>query len=71
MSQRAVTETELEMVKRHVLEGERHLANQVELIDWLKERGYPTEIAERLLTNLEDMQRLHLEHLARLRRLSD
>jgi hypothetical protein len=59
-------ETELEMVQRHVRDGERHLALQREIIAWHSEHGNSTEQSERLLANFEDMQRLHLEHLARL-----
>jgi len=60
-------ETELQMAERHVLAGERQLARQRELIAWLKEHDHPTIEAERLLANLDDSQRLHLDHLARLK----
>lgn len=60
-------ETELEMVERHIRAGERHVAHQQELIAWLSERGHPTEEAEKLLSNLRDLQRLHREHFDRLR----
>jgi hypothetical protein len=59
-------ESELEMVQRHVREGERHLVHQREMIAWHLEHGNLPEQSERLLANFEDMQRLHLEHLARL-----
>jgi SOS response regulatory protein OraA/RecX len=59
-------ETELEMVQRHVREGERHLTLQQEILTWLTDRGYSTDEAERLLTNMEDLQRMHCEHLTRL-----
>jgi hypothetical protein len=36
-------ETDLEMVQRHVREGERHLANQRALIARLKKYPVPTE----------------------------
>jgi hypothetical protein len=54
------------MAQRHVREGEEHLAHQRDLIGWLRQRGYPTDEAERLLFNLEDLQRLHQDHVARL-----
>ena len=62
-----VNETELQMAERHVLAGERQLARQREIIAWLKEHGHPTVEAERLLTNLDDSQRLHRDHVARLK----
>jgi hypothetical protein len=62
----AADETELEMVQRHVREGERHVALQREIVAWHLEHGNLGDQSERLLANFEDMQRLHLEHLARL-----
>lgn len=59
-------ETELEMAERHVREGDRHLIVQQEIIEWLKDHGRSTVEAERLLTNMRDLQRMHREHLARL-----
>ena len=59
----SAVETELQMVERHVREGERHLTSQREIIARLRARGRDTSEADRLLTNLEDLQRLHLEHL--------
>jgi hypothetical protein len=59
-------ETELEMVNRHVREGERNLALQQDIITWLGDHGQSTCEAERLLTNMTDLQRMHREHLARL-----
>lgn len=52
------------MVQRHVREGERHLALQHEIITWLTDHGSSTDQAERLLTNMADLQRMHCEHLA-------
>jgi hypothetical protein len=54
------------MVERHVREGERHLARQREIVARQLEHGKSSEQSERLLANFEDVQRLHLEHLARL-----
>lgn len=54
------------MVKRHVRDGKRHLVLQTEIVARLKSGGHPTETAEQLLANLENLQRLHREHLARL-----
>ena|SRR5579884_1723144 len=59
-------ETEIEMAERHVREGDRHLIVQQEIIDCLKDHGRSTFEAERLLTNMRVLQRMHREHLARL-----
>lgn len=59
-------ETELEMVRRHVREGERHLAGQRALIARLRASDLPTEEAEALLDTFEDLQRQHEAHLARV-----
>ena len=59
-------ETELDMAERHVREGEHHVASQRELLAELRKDGHPTDTAERLLENLEDLLELHREHLARL-----
>ena len=58
-------ETELEMVQRHVREGEGHLANQRALIARLRTSHLPTEVAEALLATFEDVQREHKAHLTR------
>ena len=60
-------ESELEMVVRHVREGERHVANQREIVAHLREHGHSTETAEKLLTILEDLLEMHRQHLARIR----
>ncbi len=52
-------ETELEMVRRHVREGERQLA----LIARLDARGLPTEEAANLLAVFEEVQGMHEAHL--------
>ena len=59
-------ETELEMVRRHVREGEGQVQRQSELLARLQERGAPTDLAVILLEQFEDIQRLHKEHLTRL-----
>ena len=61
-----LNETELEMVERHVREGNRHIENQRRIVAYLRQAGWPTELAEQLLSNLEDIQTMHLEHLARI-----
>jgi hypothetical protein len=66
MSPATTEETELAMVQRHVREGEGHLANQRALIARLKTSRLPTEEAETLLSNFEDLQHQHEAHLARV-----
>lgn len=60
------SETELEMVQRHVREGERQVATQRDILAHLRNQRYPAELAEQLLTNLEDSLLLHRRHLAQL-----
>jgi len=57
-------ETKLEMLRRHVRQGAEHVANQRALIARLKDHALPTEQAEGLLANFEDLQRQHKAHLA-------
>ena len=59
-------ETELQMVQRHVRQGEAHVARQHEIVAELRERGHPTDMAVVLLGEFEDLLRLHEAHLARL-----
>jgi hypothetical protein len=59
-------ETELEMVQRHVRQGEGHLASQKAVIEHLKASHLPTEEAEALLATFEDLQRQHEAHFARI-----
>ena len=60
-------ETKLQMAERHVREGEHHVASQREIVAHLREHGCSTELAERLLGNLEDLLAMHREHLTRIR----
>lgn len=62
----AVAENELKMVERHVVSGERLIAHQQDILSGLRENGFATAEAERVLRNLEQAQRLHLDHRARL-----
>lgn len=59
-------ETELEMVQRHVREGEGHLAGQRACIARLKASDLPTKQAEALLCTFQDLQRQHVAHLAHI-----
>ncbi len=56
----------LEMAKRHVAQGERHIAEQTLLLAELERDGHDADEARRLLKNFEDAQRMHIEHLDRL-----
>lgn len=59
-------ETELEMTRRHVQQGARHLAQQRELVAKLRANGQSTEAALQLLATFEATQQQHKAHLARL-----
>ena len=59
-------EIELEMVQRHVREGEKHVSRQIEIIAEMKLRKQLTDLAQRVLFNLEHCQRNHLDHLEHL-----
>lgn len=59
-------ETEIEMVRRHVAEGERHVRLQHEIIDHLRALGAPTEVAEQLSVQFEELLVMHRGHLAKL-----
>lgn len=62
----AVGETELEMVERHVQQGERHVSRQLEIITAMQFRDQPTYLAESLLYNFEASLRAHKDHLIQL-----
>ena len=62
----AVGETELEMVQRHVREGERHVSRQLEIIADMTFRGQPTGLAEDLLSNFQFSLRAHKAHLEQI-----
>jgi hypothetical protein len=59
-------EPKLELVKRHVREGERLVIRQRAIISRLMEMGCPTTIADELLIEFETSLRQHRDHLARL-----
>ena len=56
-------ESELQMVERHIRDGERHVANQREIVAHLSSLGHPTELAQRVLRNLEELLAMHRRHL--------
>ncbi len=59
-------ESELEMVRRHVAEGERHVRLQREIVARLREMGAPTEDAERLQLQFEELLLMHQNHLSKV-----
>lgn len=66
-SDRTLTsETELQMVQRHVREGNSILVRQRAVIDRLQAGGFATDQAEALLLNFRISQSLHEKHLRRL-----
>jgi hypothetical protein len=64
-------ETELQMVQRHVREGEAHVQRQREIVTKMWERGAPTDIAVTLLEAFQDTLRQHKAHLVRLEARDD
>ena len=58
-----IGETELEMVERHVREGEKHVSRQLEIIADMQLRKQPTGAAESLLFNFDKSLRAHKDHL--------
>jgi hypothetical protein len=67
----AKDETELQMVQRHVREGEAHVQRQREIITKMSERDAPTDIAVTLLEAFQDTLRRHKAHLVRLEARDD
>ena len=64
-----MSETPLQMTERHVREGEQRIANQKALIARLKHVGnaVPIDEAVIILGQMEDFQRLSVEHMDRER----
>jgi hypothetical protein len=61
-----MAETELQMVQRHVAQGERHLVQQEGLFTRLRLGGLPTDVAQELLTSFRTTLASHREHLNRI-----
>lgn len=53
---------DLKMVDDHIAQGEQHVSRQEELIDWLKSRGHPTDLAEQLLAAFRSTLIQHRAH---------
>lgn len=62
----SIDETPAEMAARHVLEGEKHLADQIALIERLRLMGLPTDNAQAFLDRFYLLQAQHEEHRQRI-----
>jgi hypothetical protein len=62
----AAQETELEMVRRHVREGEARVTRQREIVAGLPGDSDLRDMAESFLGDLENVLRQHKVHLARI-----
>jgi hypothetical protein len=58
----AYTAAQLEMVDRHIAQGERHVTQQEKLVQRLKDHGLPTAEAERWLDDFRAMLIQHRDH---------
>ena len=58
----AYSAADLQMVDDHIVQGERHLTRQEEIVAWLRSRGPPTEMAEQLLAEFPSTLLQHREH---------
>ncbi len=58
----AYSAADLELVDRHIAQGERHIIAQEALISRLQSRGLPTDKAELLLRRFQETLREHHEH---------
>jgi hypothetical protein len=59
-------ETDLEMTRRHVAQGERHVADQRKVVDHLRKIGGDTDMASQLLEEFEATLEDHRDHRNRL-----
>lgn len=62
----AFTAADLQMVDDHIAQGERHVSEQEELVEWLRSRGHPTEVAEELLAEFRATLVQHRAHRDRM-----
>jgi hypothetical protein len=56
----------LAMAERHVVQGRRHIAQQMQIVINLENGGHDTTVARSLLINFEDAQRMHIADRDRL-----
>jgi len=57
----------LALAEKHVLEGERHIRRQREIIEELRQHGHDTSAASKLLAEFERTQASHIADRDRLR----
>jgi len=57
----------LRQVERLIAQGERHLAKQRAIVSQLTAGGHDSSDATTLLVHLEESQKMHVAHRARLR----
>ncbi|MFL6736367.1 MAG: hypothetical protein ACJ8F4_04835 [Sphingomonas sp.] len=62
----AYTKAVLDLVDRHIAQGERHIIQQEELISRLRIRGLPAAAAEALLLQFRDALHEHRTHRDRI-----
>lgn len=60
------SETEMQMVQRHVREGAAILLRQTAIVAGLEKAGNDATMAEILLESFEAIQDEHIAHLARI-----
>lgn len=60
------SETELELVQRHIQQGMKHVSRQRRIINELAGHKHPTDVAERILVSFEECLDAHRSHLDRL-----
>lgn len=58
----AYSAADLRMVDDHIAQGERHVTRQLEIVEWLRSRGHPTEMAEQLLAEFQATLMQHRAH---------
>ena len=58
----------LEEAERHVSNGARLLERQRAIIDERRRDGHDVKRAEGMLETMQELQRMHIEHLATLRK---
>jgi hypothetical protein len=65
---RTMLQDHLAPAERHVIEGERHIARQRELVAELKRDGHDSDLAQSLLRSFEELQAMHVADRGRLRK---
>jgi hypothetical protein len=57
---------QIDMIRRHIVEGERHVAAQRDIVERLHDLGADTALAEDLLEEFEATLAQHQVHLAQM-----